>query len=41
MDKDKEGIVSKAQTALVGTAKAGFEGAKSLAESARHSCRYG
>ena len=34
MDKEHEGILSAAQNAVVNTAKAGFEGAKNLAESA-------
>ena len=32
MDDKKEGIISPAQDAVVGTAKAGWEGAKDLAE---------
>ena len=34
MDDKKEGIISTAQDAVVGTAKAGWEGAKDLAETA-------
>jgi len=34
MDDKKEGIISTAQDAIVGTAKAGWEGAKDLAETA-------
>jgi hypothetical protein len=34
MDDKKEGIISTAQDAVVGTVKAGWEGAKDLAETA-------